>query len=96
MTIRLPIYALAILGLAALAPCVCAQQTPASPAILSSDSSQQSNSSQPLAQSGTSASDTTSQDPDPVTLFPHSESSRWYVGGEMNFIAQWHPSFPAK
>ncbi len=96
MAVRLPIFALGVLGLAALAPSVCAQQAPASSTILSTDVSQQPNSGQSPAQNGASTSDTTARDADPVTLFPHSESSRWYVAGEMNFIGQWHPSFPAK
>jgi len=96
MRTRLLICAICILGLTALTPSACAQQAPVSSAVLSSDSLQQPNSGQSPAQSGTTAADTTTPDSDPVTLFPHSESSRWYVGGEMNFIGQWHPSFPAK
>jgi hypothetical protein len=30
---------------------------------------------------------------DPVTIFPHSESSRFWISGQANFISQWHPSF---
>lgn len=33
---------------------------------------------------------------DPVTLFPHSESSRYWISGQANVILQWHPSFRAK
>jgi high affinity Mn2+ porin len=29
----------------------------------------------------------------PATLFPHSESSRFWLSGQMNFILQWHPAF---
>jgi len=29
----------------------------------------------------------------PTTVFPHSETSRFWVSGQMNFIEQWHPSF---
>ncbi len=96
MMTRLLICAICILGLTALAQSVCAQQAPVSSAILSSDSSQQPNSGQSPAQSGTTTAGTTTPDSDAVTLFPHSESSCWYVGGEMNLIGQWHPSFPAK
>lgn len=28
----------------------------------------------------------------PTTVFPHSETSRLWVSGQMNFIEQWHPS----
>ena len=33
---------------------------------------------------------------DPLTLFPHSESARWFIAGQANFVFQGHPSFPAK
>jgi high affinity Mn2+ porin len=34
---------------------------------------------------------------DPVmTMFPHSQIARWWVSGQDNIIAQWHPSFRAK
>jgi hypothetical protein len=31
----------------------------------------------------------------PVTLFPHSDTSRFWISGQANIILQWHPSFPA-
>lgn len=31
----------------------------------------------------------------PVTLFPHSGTSRYWISGQANVIFQWHPSFPA-
>lgn len=31
-----------------------------------------------------------------LTLFPHSDTSRYWVSGQANIILQWHPSFPAK
>ena len=33
---------------------------------------------------------------DPVTLFPHSDTTRYWVSGQANVILQWHPAFPAK
>jgi high affinity Mn2+ porin len=30
-----------------------------------------------------------------LTLFPHSETSRWWISGQGNIIFQWHPGFPA-
>jgi high affinity Mn2+ porin len=36
------------------------------------------------------------QDPesqDPVTLFPHFESDRFWLSGQANIITQWHPAF---
>ena len=34
-------------------------------------------------------------DSDIVTLFPHSETSRYWISGQANIILQWHGSFPA-
>jgi hypothetical protein len=33
---------------------------------------------------------------EPLTLFPHSETSRYWLSGQANVIFQWHPTFPAK
>ena len=33
---------------------------------------------------------------DPETLFPHSDTSRYWISGQTNIVLQWHPSFPAK
>lgn len=33
---------------------------------------------------------------DPSALFPHSESSRYWISGQANIILQWHSPFPAK
>lgn len=33
---------------------------------------------------------------DAPTLFPHSESSRYWISGQANIVFQWHSSFPAK
>jgi high affinity Mn2+ porin len=35
-------------------------------------------------------------DDSPTTMFPHSESSRFWVSGQANIVLQWHPSFAAK
>ena len=32
----------------------------------------------------------------PVTIFPHSQTSRFWLSGQINFILQAHPSFRAK
>ncbi|HEX4642208.1 MAG TPA: carbohydrate porin [Candidatus Acidoferrales bacterium] len=37
------------------------------------------------------AEDSTSRDPS--TIFPHSESSRFWISGQVNIITQWHPAF---
>ncbi len=31
-----------------------------------------------------------------VTLFPHSNTSRYWISGQANIVFQWHPAFPAK
>src|ERR1700730_10710757 len=33
---------------------------------------------------------------DAVTMFPRSETSRYWISGQANIILQWPPSFPAK
>ena len=33
---------------------------------------------------------------DTTTVFPHSETSRYWISGQGNVILQWHPSFRAK
>jgi hypothetical protein len=36
----------------------------------------------------------TEKDTDPpTTILPHSEASRFWISGQINFIEQWHPSF---
>jgi len=46
---------------------------------------------QASADSGASDSDS-----DDVTLFPHSNTSRYWISGQANIVFQWHGSFPAK
>jgi high affinity Mn2+ porin len=61
-------------------------ETPASP--------QTGQTQQPPAPPDSSAGD--SDTSDPLTLFPHSESSRYWISGQANIVLQWHGSFPAK
>jgi high affinity Mn2+ porin len=28
-----------------------------------------------------------------LTMFPHSQTARWWVSGQSNIIMQWHPGF---
>ncbi len=46
------------------------------------------------AQDAASSEEAKGKDP-PTTIFPHSESSRFWLSGQMNFIYQWHPPFHA-
>ena len=48
-----------------------------------------------LAVAQTCSVDTPNDDP-MVTMFPHSQTTRWWVSGQDNIISQWHPSFSAK
>ena len=48
--------------------------------------------SAPAAPDSSSDSDSN----DPLTLFPHSETSRYWISGQANIILQWHPAFPAE
>jgi len=58
-----------------------------------------------FAQDTTSQQETTSptaqpapdeaSDDEPTTMFPHSETSRWWISGQANVIFQWHPAFYA-
>jgi len=38
----------------------------------------------------------TPADDSQLTLFPHSNTSRYWVSGQANLILQWHPGFPTK
>ena len=31
-----------------------------------------------------------------LTLFPHPDTSRYWISGQANIILQWHPAFPAR
>ena len=53
----------------------------------------------PQASAGTQVPDQSapaeSNNDDPLTLFPHSETSRYWISGQANIIMQWHSDFPA-
>jgi high affinity Mn2+ porin len=44
---------------------------------------------------GTPSAADDSTNSDGLTLFPHSETSRYWISGQANVILQWHDSFPA-
>jgi high affinity Mn2+ porin len=55
------------------------------------------NSPQQTAQPGTEAAPaTTDTNADLLTMFPHSDSSRYWISGQANVVLQFHPSFPAQ
>lgn len=44
-----------------------------------------------------SSSNSTAESPQPaITMFPHSDSSRFWISGQGNIVFQWHPAFPSK
>jgi high affinity Mn2+ porin len=47
------------------------------------------------ATEGTASAADDSENSDVVTLFPHSQTSRYWISGQANVILQWHDSFPA-
>jgi hypothetical protein len=47
-------------------------------------------------QTTATAADDSASSGDALTLFPHSETSRYWISGQMNVILQWHAEFPAK
>jgi hypothetical protein len=53
----------------------------------------------PAPSNGQAPSDNTdapAADETPLTIFPHSETSRYWISGQANVVFQWHPTFPAK
>ena len=50
--------------------------------------------SQPSTEGTATASDD-SEDKDVLTLFPHSQTSRYWISGQANVVFQWHDTFPA-
>lgn len=50
---------------------------------------------QPSSESQNSSNSGASAD-DSLTIFPHSEFSRFWISGQSNIILQWHPSFPSE
>ena len=52
--------------------------------------------SQPQDSAISTAAEDRADTDDSVTVFPHSESSRYWISGQANVIFQWHPAFPAK
>lgn len=58
----------------------------------------QEHSSPPPAQAPQKTDDSSESNDDefdPLTLFPHSESSRYWISGQANIVFQWHPTFRA-
>ena len=76
---------------------VCAQTTPPvnpTPQAPGTDAPA-SNTPAPASTEGTPSAASDSDNNDVLTLFPHSETSRYWISGQANVILQWHDSFPA-
>src|SRR5580700_4058276 len=69
-------------------PPVAATQTPAAAPRDTDPAVQRTSADTPVAA-------TEPDDSDMVTVFPHSETSRYWISGQANIILQWHGSFPA-
>ena len=77
-----------------------AQASAVSEQALDQDSLQSAQPDQTGTQSGAPAppdsSADDSSDNDTLTLFPHSDTSRYWISGQANIVLQWHGAFPAK
>ena len=73
-----------------------AQDTPPAPAppqaLPQGAKSDPTNTGSPAPSDSSSDSDSG----DALTIFPHSDSSRYWISGQANIVFQWHPTFPAK
>jgi high affinity Mn2+ porin len=65
------------------------------PSAAQSGSSSSSGTADPSANGGPASQASDSEDDSAVTLFPHSETSRYWISGQANIVLQWHPWFPA-
>jgi high affinity Mn2+ porin len=105
LLVQLAVQILCVLILCFAAPRMVAAQISSSAQTPAQAPTQNTQTAQTGAQSTTApapdsnADQSTGADPspsDPLTLFPHSESSRYWISGQANIVLQWHPSFPAQ
>ena len=83
---------LSVLVVCAIAPHLAlAQDSTAASTPSQSTQTEQTNSAPPPAPQADSDAD----DTETPTLFPHSNTSRWWISGQGNIVFQWHPKFPA-
>jgi hypothetical protein len=55
----------------------------------------QNGSTAPQSAPSADSPNTDSSNETPVTMFPHSETARYWISGQANIVSQWHPAFPA-
>ncbi len=83
----LPIFCLPLVLLAVSHPAPAQSFTPDKP---------NSQAAVPAPTPAPATADLETEPDDPLAVFPHSESSRYWISGQANIILQWHGSFPAK
>jgi high affinity Mn2+ porin len=78
---------------------VCSAEAPLTraqePAKAPPETAQPEKSGTPASDQPPDSSDESVSD-DPLTMFPHSETSRYWLSGQANIVFQWHGSFPAQ
>jgi hypothetical protein len=80
---------------AAALDCARAQMSPPAPMPAATPRNMQTDQASPGA-AAADEFDSDSGDHELLTVFPHSESSRYWISGQANVVFQWHPSFPAQ
>jgi high affinity Mn2+ porin len=60
------------------------------------DHSQNNPPDKPAPQTDSQQTTEQASDDEPLTMFPHSDTSRWWISGQANVIFQSHPAFYAK
>jgi high affinity Mn2+ porin len=86
-----------ILMVCALVPRFAATQTsPPAPAVTPPQAQSTQTLETDSEPSAPAASDADSGAGDPLTVFSHSDASRYWISGQANVVFQWHPRFPAK
>ncbi len=105
LLVQLAVQIPCVLILCFAAPCLGAAQASPSAQTTAHVPTQNSQTEQTGTQSTTPSAPDSSADQstnadhdpsDPVTLFPHSDTSRYWISGQANIVVQWHPTFPAQ
>ncbi len=91
-----PVRILAILMVCVVAPGLALAQTLPSAQVSDPAPGPSAQTVETGSQPGAGApSDADPGDGDMLTVFPHSQSSRYWISGQANIVFQWHPKFPA-
>jgi len=96
-TIWMPVRVIfALLPMLALGGRTVCAQTSSSTAMAQQDQAQVSVTTPQQAQTASDATPSDDSGSDVLTMFPHPDSTRYWISGQANIIMQWHPTFPAK